>query len=326
MKANWKIFLLLMFLMGNFAHAQNFPVDTSFTLHSDYKKQVKYYPDIKPVWPTVGEQVMKQKDLVYAKYGEREMHIDLYSPKEPGAEKLPAVILIHGGGWNSGNKIMEAPMAIYLAAHGFVTATVEYRLSPEAKYPAGVTDVKTAIRWLRKNAGKYGIDSEKFAILGTSAGGQMAALIGTTGHSELYFDHNFYPGYSDEIQAIVDIDGVLCFIHPESSEGLDKPGKPSAATLWFGSNKTENKPIWDEASALYHTDLNTPPVLFINSQHPRFHAGRDDMMAKLDSLGIYSEVHTIPETPHTFWLYEPWFDEAARYTEQFLTKLLMKDN
>jgi pimeloyl-ACP methyl ester carboxylesterase len=113
---------------------------------------------------------------------------------------------------------------------------------------------------------------------------------------------------------------VLCFIHPESSEGLDRPGKPSAATRWFGTNKSESKTLWDEASALYHADKNTPPVLFINSQHPRFHAGRDDMIKILDSLNIYNEVHTLPDTPHTFWLYHPWFLETAQLVDAFLEK------
>ena len=150
----------------------------------------------------------------------------------------------------------------------------------------------------------------------------MAALIGTTGPTNLYVNKNLYPEYSSAVQAIIDVDGVLCFIHPESGEGGDKPGKPSAATRWFGGNGSEKKALWDEASALYHTDANTPPILFINSQHTRFHAGRDDMIEKLDSLNIYNEVHTIPETPHTFWLYEPWFDETASYTLNFLSRIL----
>lgn len=305
-------------------NGQNFPRDTSFTLYRDYQKQLKYYPDIEPVKPLVPANVKAMRNLVYASYGERKMHIDIFQPTDLDS-KQPAVLLIHGGGWASGDKSMEAPMAIELARQGYVTAAVEYRLSPEALYPAAVIDIKTAIRYLRKNADHYQIDTSKIAVYGTSAGGQLAALIGTTNASSRYFDDSHYPSFSDGVQAIIDVDGVLCFIHPESSEGLDRPGKPSAATRWFGTNKSESKLLWDEASALYHTNKNTPPVLFINSQHPRFHAGRDDMIKMLDSLNICNEVHTLPDTPHTFWLYHPWFSETVQHVNAFLEKQFRKE-
>ena len=75
------------------------------------------------------------------------------------------------------------------------------------------------------------------------------------------------------------------------------------------------------ASALTHTDKNTPPILFINSSIPRFHAGRDDMIAILNQNNIYNEVHTIKDAPHSFWFFNPWFDETIRYTTQFLDKI-----
>ncbi|MCF8359387.1 MAG: alpha/beta hydrolase [Prolixibacteraceae bacterium] len=299
--------------------ANNFPVDTSFTLHSAYQKEVKKYPFIKPVYPVVPESVSVKRDLVYACHNGHDMHIDIYSPHKMD-KPAPAVVLVHGGGWISGNKKMEAPLAIYLAQQGFVAATVEYRLSPEALYPAAVFDIKTAIRWLRKNAPELNINPEKIAVSGTSAGGQLAALIGATNGSGMYIDSTRYMDYSSKVQAVIDIDGVLAFIHPESGEGADKPGKPSAATRWFGENKHQKKERWVEASALTHVSATMPPTLFINSQHARFHAGRDDVIAILDSLGIYSEVLTIPDTPHPFWLFDPWFEQTAQWCHIFLNK------
>ncbi|HPS12931.1 MAG TPA: alpha/beta hydrolase, partial [Prolixibacteraceae bacterium] len=213
----------------------------------------------------------------------------------------------------------DAPMAAYFAEKGYVTATVEYRLSMEVQYPAAVIDVKTAIRWLRKNAAELHINPDKIAIEGSSSGGQLAALIGSTNGSSLFVDSTRYPEFSSDVQALIDIDGVLAFIHPESGEGVDQPGKPSSATLWFGFSK-EKPDLWNEASALSHAGKTFPPVLFINSQYPRFHAGRDDLIARLDSLGIYSEVHTIPDTPHTFWLFDPWFSQTVNFIDQFLKK------
>lgn len=321
------IFLSILFALSItacFAQKTNiFPVDTSFTLNSAYQKEVKYYPFIKPVYPLIPESVSAKKDLVYANYNGREMHIDVYSSKTIKYPK-PAIVFIHGGGWASGNKQMEAPLAIFLAQHGFVAATVEYRLSPEALYPAAITDIKTAIRYLRKNSEELHIDPAYIAVSGTSAGGQLAALTGATNGSSLFFDSTFYPDLSGDVQAVIDIDGVLAFIHPESGEGGDKPGKPSASTRWFGGNKEEKYDLLIEASALTHIGKTMPPTLFINSQHPRFHAGRDDAIAILDSFGIYTEVHTIPDTPHPFWLFDPWFEQTAEWVVTFLNNHLVK--
>jgi len=90
--------------------------------------------------------------------------------------------MIHGGGWKSGSKEMQIPLAQQISARGYVTVCVEYRLSPEALYPAAVHDIKAAIRFLRAHAEEYGIDPGKIAVSGCSAGGHLAALAGMTEH------------------------------------------------------------------------------------------------------------------------------------------------
>jgi acetyl esterase/lipase len=317
-------FILIILMVNSaiacFSQTENsFPTDTSFATYSTYQKEVKNYPFITIAQSITDETVIRYKDVEYARYGDRTMHIDLYLPSPTPKGKRPAVLLIHGGGWRSGNKAMEAPMATFLASKGFICATVEYRLSTETLYPAAVIDLKTAIRWLRKNAGNYSIDTTRIAAMGCSSGGQLAALLGATNGKNL-FSNELYPNYSSDLQAVIDIDGILAFIHPESGEGADKPDKPSAATLWFGGTKDEKPEIWKEASALTHAGKTFPPVLFINSQYPRFHSGRDDLIARLDSLNIYSEVHQIENSPHPFWLFNPWFEPTANWCLQFLTK------
>jgi pectinesterase len=212
-------------------------------------------------------------------------------------------------------------MAQQIASRGYVTVTVEYRLSTEAIYPAAVNDVKTAIRWLRANAKTFNVDTAKVAVWGFSAGGQLAALVGTTAGSELFPGNGKFKTYSDRVQAIVDADGIVAFIHPESGEGDDSK-RMSAATRWFGYNKEERPDLWHQASALTYTGQHTPPILFINSDVARMHAGRDDMVHKLDSLHIYNEVHAIPDTPHTFLLFNPWFETTLNFTVAFLDKVL----
>jgi pectinesterase len=320
MRFNFAIyFFLLLHALAGFSQKIIIPTDTSFTLYSAYQKEVKNYPFIQTVKADVPSSVVVKNELTYTTYEEREMHIDIYSPANLNGPK-PAILFVHGGGWRSGNKNMDAPMAICFAQKGYIAATVEYRLSPEAPYPAALFDIKTAIRWLRKNARELNIDPKKMAIAGTSAGGQLATLVAATNGSGWYIDSTFYTEFSSDVQAVIDMDGILAFIHPESGEGVDQPGKPSAATQWFGFSKNDKPAIWDEASALTHAGKTFPPVLFINSQHPRFHAGRDDLIARLDSLGIYSEVHTIQDTPHTFWLFDPWFEITTNYCLRFLNK------
>ena len=119
---------------------------------------------------------------------------------------------------------------------------------------------------------------------------------------------------TSNVQAIIDIDGILAFRHPESEEG-------TVAGLWLGGSYDEKPDVWKEASALTHINKNTPPTLFINSSKPRFHAGRDDMIAILNQYKIYSEVKTLENSPHSFWFLNPWFDETINTTTQFLNKI-----
>ena len=221
--------------------------------------------------------------------------------------------MVHGGGWKSGDKELQIPMAIALAEKGYVTAVVEYRLSPEAQYPAAIHDVKESIRWLKVHANEFGIDTSQMAISGSSAGGQIAALVGMTNTAD-------YEGASEldassEVNAIIDMDGVLAFHHPESEEG-------QVASEWFGGTYEEKPAIWDDASPLYLKNPIYKPILFINSQYPRFHAGRDELIEKLNEEGVFSEVHTFPDTPHPFWLYDPWFESTVNTMDDFIQKAL----
>jgi pectinesterase len=120
---------------------------------------------------------------------------------------------------------------------------------------------------------------------------------------------------------VVNIDGIVAFIHPESGEGNDTRST-SAATNWFGYTRAENPDLWRQASALTYAGKQSPPTLFLNSSVDRMHAGREDYIAILQRNGIYTEVHTFPDTPHTFCLFEPWFTPMVKYTTVFLKKVL----
>ena len=120
-----------------------------------------------------------QTDVVYGKIGERELKMDLMVPKEKSENPLPVVVWIHGGAWLEGTK--EPNVALPLVKYGFVTASIEYRLTPEAIWPAQIHDCKAAIRFLRANAKKFNIDPGRIGVWGSSAGGHLVAMLGLTG-------------------------------------------------------------------------------------------------------------------------------------------------
>lgn len=292
-----KFFLFILF--SGTVISQNLVIDTTYTIHSAYSKDKKKFPFITLAKASLHEDVLQKKEIIYKKFDSRILHLDAFykETKNPN----PALILIHGGGWKSGNKSQMEDLAIEIAATNYSCFTVEYRLSPEAQYPAAVLDIEDAIDYIKTNFKKFNVDDSKIAILGCSSGGQLAALVGTIS--------------SQKIKAIIDLDGILAFKHAESEEG-------KMASLWLGGDYEKIPQIWKEASALSHVDRNTPPVLFVNSDMPRFHAGRTDMIAILDKYKIYSEVKSIPNAPHSFWFYNPWFMDVLDYTVNFLNKTI----
>ena len=293
--------------------------DTGYTTFKAYNDIKKSHPNVAISWVSdkTPPSVKADKDIVYNSIGNRKLRLDAFFPKGNIQKSHPAILIIHGGGWRTGNRAQHIPLAQHLAALGYVCFTPEYRLSTEALYPAAVHDLKAALRWMRANAKKYKIDTNRIATVGFSAGGQLSALLGTTSNNPTFEGTSGNIGHSTKVNAIVDIDGILAFIHPESGEG-DDTRSISAATYWFGYSKAENPELWQVASALNHVDAETPPTLFINSGVDRMHAGRTDYLAKLATFNIYSEVHIFPNSPHSFCLFNPWFEPTVQYIDVFL--------
>lgn len=289
--------------------------DTSFTPEREYMRMLKAFPDIQLVQEEIGGS-RASRDVPYLEVDNSVLTADIYHSVSEG--RCPGIVIIHGGGWRSGDKRQLGPLAQRLAAKGFTCITINYRLSTEALYPAAICDVKAAIQWLRENADSLYVDPDKIAALGFSAGGHLAALAGTTASNVSKFaDVCEGDRRNNHVQAIVDIDGILAFIHPESGEGDDRKSK-SAATHWFGYTKEQREDLWVEASPLTHVSAATPPTLFINSSVNRMHAGRDDFIKELDQLGIYHDTKVFPDAPHSFCLFEPWFTPTLGYIVDFL--------
>lgn len=316
--------ILLVFPFVSFSQKGkvDFPRDSSFNVKSTSQKIKKDFPNAEAVTEFVIETINDERNEVYYSLGKRDLHADLFYPKEK-THKIPAIILIHGGGWASGTKSHLVSMAQKLAENGFFAASVEHRLSPEAKYPAAITDLKTFVKWLKINALQYNVDTTKMAVLGCSSGATLASFIAVTGNNPKFQSHEMDDNVSDKVQALVNIDGIVDFTHPAESGKDNNPAKLSAGARWLGYTYHQNPEIWVEASPLTYVDENTPPTLYLNSALPRFHAGRDEFLEVLNQHNIYSEIHTIEKTPHPFWLFYPWFDEMYPLLTTFLNKVLV---
>lgn len=294
--------------------------DTSYTTYKAWASDRKKFAEIKIVEEFTSLPIKEKKDIVYCKKGERELLLDAFCPEKKSKVKRTAVIIIHGGGWRSGNRTQHYPLAQKLASLGYVCFTPEYRLSTEALFPAAVHDVKAAVKWVKGNARRYNIDSNKITILGFSAGGELVAFMGATNGMAEFDDTGCNLKTSSVVNAVLNIDGTLSFVHPESGEG-DDTKKVSAATYWFGFSKKENPQLWKKASPLTHAGSHTPATLFINSAVDRMHAGREDYIKILNSHNIYTEVQHFENSPHSFCLYHPWFEPTVRYIDEFLKKV-----
>jgi len=295
-------------------------LDTSYTTYSAYISTLKSYPNIKVVPEFHSKTVKEKRNISYCTIDKRKLLLDVFYPSSKAKAKRVAIMIIHGGGWRSGNRTQHYPLAQRLADLGYVCFTPEYRLSTEALFPAAVYDLKSALRWIRANAKQYNVDTNKIAVLGFSAGGELAAFLGVTNLNSNFEGNECNLKSSSTVQAIIDLDGTLSFVHPESGEGDDSK-RTSAATYWLGYPKRDNPKLWEEASPLTYVSKNTPPTLFINSSVDRMHAGRTDFLKVLNENNIYAEVKTFSDAPHSFPLFDPWFEPTLKHIDEFLKRV-----
>ncbi|PKA98567.1 pectinesterase [Flavobacteriaceae bacterium MAR_2009_75] len=293
--------------------------DTSYTTASAFAKDVVNHPEIEVVKEFKYESVKEERNITYSTIGSRELKLDVFKNTESDNLGV-AVIIIHGGGWRSGDRTQHYPMAQKLASLGYVCFTPEYRLSTEALFPAAIYDLKAAVRWVRTHAEKFKFSPKKIVVCGFSAGGELAAFLGTTANMPLFEGNTESAKPNSQVNAVIDIDGTLSFVHPESGEGDDSK-RTSAATYWFGYSKKEKPILWQAASPLAYAGPKTPPTLFLNSSVDRMHAGRSDYIKIMDEHSIYSKVVDFKEAPHSFILYQPWFDPSTKAMDDFMKKV-----
>ena len=155
--------------------------------------------------PQIPDDVIYEPDQVYSKVRDN-LAVDIVRPKNASG-KLPTILMVHGGGFRAGTRQSYTPLAIKLAQHGYVAATASYGLAPQNPYPAAVYDVKAAVRFLRANAAKYGIDPDRIGAMGGSAGGHLVLMLGVTQGVAMFEGDGGNKNFSSNVKCVVNYYG-----------------------------------------------------------------------------------------------------------------------
>jgi len=232
------------------------------------------------------ERIRLVPELVYSQvpgwFGNviRPLKLSLMTPMNRPARPLPVLIWICGGAWIDMDKDVWLPELTAFAERGYAVASVEYRLSSVAKFPAQIIDIKTSIRFLRSRADQFGLDKNRFAVMGESAGGYLAAMTGATG-SFKGFDGPEWSGESSAVQAVVDWYGPTDFItlaREVPHEPNDEPASPES--LLLGGRLDHMPEKVKAAKPASYLDANTPPFLIL-------HGDCDSLVPMGQSVALY---------------------------------------
>lgn len=211
--------------------------------------------------PCLAEQA-KLKDLEFANVDGHSLKLDLYLPAE---ENPPLVVWIHGGGWQNGSK--ESCEVRWLQQKGYAVASISYRLTDVAIFPAQLHDCKAAIRWLRAHAKQYGYNPNQVAVAGSSAGGYLAAFVGTSGDViDLEGTVGGNLEYSSRVNAVIDYYGASDFVLRSQNQPhrANKPGSVVAKLLGIGADQVPEIARW--ASPVTYVSADDPPMLVVHGR------------------------------------------------------------
>ncbi|MBF0197775.1 MAG: alpha/beta hydrolase [Planctomycetes bacterium] len=246
------------------------------------------------------------KDIVYAITDSRPLKLDLYLPEK--TKNAPIIMHMHGGGWKKGSK--TSCTVKFLIEHGYAVASIEYRFSDEAIFPAQIHDCKAAVRFLKSQASKYGYNPKKMAVSGSSAGGQLAALLGSShGVEPLEGEVGKHLKQNTRVQAVIDFFGCSDFILRGETQPKRANSKTGIVSKYLGGPVNEQPEQAKLASAVTHMDPNDPPYLIFHGkadtsvlpdQSERLHSvckehNVESTLVMLDGVGHSSKPFCSPE-------------------------------
>jgi len=248
------------------------------------------------------EGITLQRDVVYATLGKRKLVLDLYLPKKTD-KPLPMVVWIHGGGWKSGSKDNAAGRLAPLLSRGYAAASVSYRLSGEAIFPAAIADCKGAIRFLRAHADKYGIDPNRIGAWGSSAGGHLVSLLGTSGDVKAWDVHRDHLQVSARVQAVCNWFGPSDFLRMNDFPGrLDHDDANSPESRFIGGAIQDNKDKVAAANPVTYATSDDPPFLHMHGDNDQLVPFNQSELlhASLKKSGVPTVLYRVRNGGHGF--------------------------
>lgn len=243
--------------------------------------------------------VTAHRDLAYVADGHERQKLDLFVP-EKAEHPLPVIIWIHGGGWQNGSKDGCPPLRNGYTGRGYAVASINYRLSGHAVFPAQIEDCKAAIRWLRAHAKEYHLDSERFGVWGSSAGGHLVALLGTSGDVK-EFDVGANLEQSSRVQAVCDYFGPTDFAVFVTTPGYESHARADAPEgKLIGGAVLENKDKAARANPITFVSKDDPPFLIVHGDDDRTVPINQSQLlfAALKGAGVSAHFHTIHGAGH----------------------------
>jgi len=246
---------------------------------------------------TVPADVSIEKGIEYANPDNQHLQLNLARPKAGDGLK-PAIICIHGGGFRAGIRDGYDGLCIKLAQEGFVALTVSYRLAPKYPFPAAVHDTKAAVRWVRANAAKHGIDPKRIGVTGGSAGGHLAQFLGVTGEVQEFEGDCGNPEQSSKVNCVVNVYGPSDFTK-SYGKSVDAA---EVLPLFLGGNLQTARAAHIRSSPLNWVTPNASPTLLIHGTEDKYVAHEQAVWIheRMKSAGVESELLTLEGAGHGF--------------------------
>ncbi|MCR9200876.1 MAG: DUF1080 domain-containing protein [Planctomycetaceae bacterium] len=264
------------------------------------------------------------ENMAYVPDGHPRHTLDLYLPADTNPrERIPLIIWIHGGGWQKGSKDLIARNSFVLK-HGFALASINYRLTSDAVFPAQIHDCKAAIRYLRKHARSFGIDAERFGVWGASAGGHLAALVGTSGEVSELEGSLGEQKFGSKVQAVCDYFGPTDMItmgeHVRTKPGQNQPPETWPETKLLGGRIADHPERARAASPATYVSPTDPPFLFVHGdQDPLVPLNQSESLRqKLKSAGVAADLIVVEGAGHGFFKQPEIHDQVVAFFKQHL--------